>query len=200
MDERDIQAAIMRLKKGDIGGLESLVRAFQVKAVRTAYLITSDQGLAEDVVQAAFVRVYERIDQFDIHRPFQPWFMRIVTNAALQATKKQKRQISLDKDMTNAEVDLSFIDLLADETPGPETQAEAEELRDTVQQALFALSPDQRAVIVLKYYLDYSEREMAEELQSPPGTIKWRLHAARKQLGVLLRRYQNPLPAEQGEG
>ncbi|MEO8609830.1 MAG: sigma factor [Chloroflexota bacterium] len=61
--------AIKRLKRGDINGLETLVRQHQVRAVRTAYLITQDRALAEDVVQAAFVRAYQHIDQFDVSRP-----------------------------------------------------------------------------------------------------------------------------------
>jgi DNA-directed RNA polymerase specialized sigma24 family protein len=53
MDER---RAVERLKTGDIGGLEALVRSHQTRAVRAAYLILRDRALAEDVVQAAFVR------------------------------------------------------------------------------------------------------------------------------------------------
>jgi len=64
------QEAIARLKRGDISGLEALVRKYQVQAVRAAYLITHDRGLAEDIVQAAFLRAYERIGQFDAGRPF----------------------------------------------------------------------------------------------------------------------------------
>ena len=59
------QEAIARLKRGDVGGLEVLVRGHQVRAVRTVFLITRDRALAEDIVQAAFLRAYERIGQFD---------------------------------------------------------------------------------------------------------------------------------------
>ncbi len=63
MDER---AAVERLKGGDIGGLEWLVRRHHTRAVRAAYLIVRERTLAEDVVQSAFVRAYERIGQFDL--------------------------------------------------------------------------------------------------------------------------------------
>jgi RNA polymerase sigma-70 factor (ECF subfamily) len=72
MDER---GAIERLQNGDVSGLELLVRRYQVRAVRTAYLVTRDQSLAEDVVQAAFVKAYERIGQFEARRSFGPWFL-----------------------------------------------------------------------------------------------------------------------------
>ena len=64
--------AIARLKQGDVGGLEALVHGHQVQAVRTAYLITRDRALAEDIVQAAFVRAHERIEQFDTGRSLVP--------------------------------------------------------------------------------------------------------------------------------
>lgn len=74
MQQQGEQQALARLKERDIGGLEFLVRRYQVQAVRAAYLVTRDRGLAEEVVQSAFLRAYERIEQFDARRPFRPWF------------------------------------------------------------------------------------------------------------------------------
>ena len=66
------QNAIQRLKQGDIHGLATLVHTYQDQALRIAYLITFDATLAEDIVQSAFLRVYERIAQYDPQRPFGP--------------------------------------------------------------------------------------------------------------------------------
>ena len=88
--------AIAQLKQGDVGGLEALVRGHQVQAVRTAYLITRDRALAEDIVQAAFVRAYQRIEQFDTRRPFGPWFLRSVVNDAIKAASRRERWVSLE--------------------------------------------------------------------------------------------------------
>jgi len=189
------QEAIARLKRGDIGGLEALVRRYQVQAVRTAYLITCDHALAEDIVQAAFLRACEHIGQFDAGRPFGPWFLRSVANDAVKAAARRERQVSLEADSEGEETSLA--DLLADPDPGPNDLVEAAEVRQTVWAALGKLPPAQRAAIVLRYYLDLSEAEMADELACPPGTVKWRLHAARKRLRRLLR----PLwPAASGSG
>ena len=73
----DEQAAIARLKHGQIEGLETLVHLHQRKALRAAVLICHDYALAEDIVQNAFVRAYERIQQFDASKPFAPWFLRV---------------------------------------------------------------------------------------------------------------------------
>ncbi len=171
MDDLD---SIKRLKAGDIGGLRVLVDRYQVKAARTAYLITQDRALAEDIMQNAFLRVYDRIDQFDLTRPFEPWLMRIVVNMALQAVGG--RPLIADVDAL----------ALLDPAPDPAALAEAHEQEAAVRAALSALSPEQRAVIVLRYYLGYTESEMARELEKPLGTVRWRLFAAHKRLRGLL--------------
>ena len=85
------QEAIDALIAGDIGGLELLVRRYQTKAMRAAFLITHNEDVARDVVQNAFLRVAERIEQYDRQRPFSPWFMRIVVNYALKAVQRGPR-------------------------------------------------------------------------------------------------------------
>ncbi|MBC8100763.1 MAG: sigma-70 family RNA polymerase sigma factor [Armatimonadetes bacterium] len=184
MDDR---SAIQRLKQGDISGLAALVSRYQVEATRTAFLITQDAAAADDIMQAAFLQCYRHIAQYDDRRPFAPYFMRIVVNAALQVARQQQRLVALEDDA----------DFQADDAiPSPESEAEAAELRANIGAALKLLSADQRTVIVMRYYLDLNEREMAQELGCPPGTVSWRLHAARKQLRVLLHQYA----IEQREG
>lgn len=173
--------AIARLKQGDIEALEPLVRAYQVQAVRTAYLIVRDRALAEDLVQAAFLRAFERISLFDASRPFGPWFLRIVLNDALKAARRSGRSVSLNVSET------AIGDLLTADTSAPDLLAENMELRQAVWDALGSLSAEQRTAIVQRYYLGMSEAEMSEREQCPPGTIKWRLHKARQRLRSLLR-------------
>lgn len=176
--------AIARLKRGDLGGLEALVHRYQVRAVHAAYLIVQDRALAEDVAQAAFLQATERIDQFDDCRPFGPWFLRSVVNAALKAARRQKRAISLESDL--AATGFPLAEWLADPAPRPEALVESEETRQAVWQALGQLSPEQRAVIVMRYFLELSEAEMSAGLQRPPSTVKWWLHVARERLRGLL--------------
>ena len=173
-----------RLRRGDLDALAALVQAHQDRALRAAYLITQDRMLAQDVVQDAFVRAYERRGQIDPARPFGPWFLRVVVNAAVKAARKEARAVSLDDPGV---ADRTLADLLADPAPGPEDAAGQHALQAAVREALRQLSPQQRAVIVLRYYLGYTETEIAAQLQRPPGTIKSRLHAARQRLAGLLR-------------
>ncbi len=176
--------AILRLKRGDMKALAFLVERYQLRAVRTAYLITQDRALAEDVVQAAFIKLHQGMSTFDPERPFAPWFMRSVVNAAIQAAQRRERDISLDADDTQ---DALSADALKTFASHLEDGLEAKEIRQAVQEALQKLSPEQRSAVVMRYYLDLSESEMVTALEIPAGTVKWRLHTARNQLRVLLR-------------
>lgn len=192
MDDR---GAIARLRQGDLAGLEMLMERYQVKAVRTAYLITRDRATAEDVVQTAFVRVYERIHQYNAERPFEPYFLRIVINDAVKAASRQQRQVSIDAEFDGS--DRTLADVLPADAPDPADEAERLETRRVVWAAMEQLTPKQRAVAVLRYYLGYSEAEIAHTLTLPAGTIKWRLHAARQRLQELLSPFSTePLEKE----
>jgi RNA polymerase sigma-70 factor (ECF subfamily) len=173
----DEQQAIQRLKNGDIGGLEYLVMQHQVKAVRAAFLITRDPGLAEDVVHDAFIHIYHAIGSFDATQPFEPWFMRSVVNASVKMIQRSTRQVEAN------EVVLAE---LAKRVESVESQVESIEVQDQIWAALQELSPRQRAVIVQKYFLGMSEEEMAEQSDTARGTIKWLLNAARERLRELL--------------
>jgi len=184
MDEHE---AIQALKRGDIGGLETLVTSYQVKAIRTAYLITRDSYLAQDVVQDVFLQVYRGIGRFDAGRRFEPWFMRSVVHTALKAAQKTAKNIRVEAE--DEESGLQRWLVAHDPAPGEvsvEGQVESTEAHDEIWQAMQDLSPRQRAVIVQRYFLEMSEKEMAEELQTAPGTVKWLLNAARERLRKLL--------------
>lgn len=195
-DDVDEQQAVRRLKQGDISGLAELVRRYQTQAIQAAYLITHDAALAEDVVQDVFLQVYRYIGGFDLDRPFKPWFMRSVVNAAVRAARRSQRDLSLDDTALENEGDeVTFADLLPDAAPALDTQVEMSEIEAAVEDALRKLSPEQRAAIVLRYHLELSDDEMSQELGCAPGTVRWRLHAARKQLGTLLRHLLADRPA-----
>ena len=181
MDEKQ---AIAHLKQGEVNGLEVLVHLYQVQAVRAACMVAGDLALAEDIVQDAFIRAGARIDQFDEKRPFGPCFLRSVVNDAIKAANRQKRIISLES------VDCEEAGGLIDPAPLPEERFDSAETSQAIWKAISQLSPDERAAIVLRYYLDMSETEMANELNRPAGTIKWWLFAARKRLEKLLRPFR----------
>jgi RNA polymerase sigma-70 factor (ECF subfamily) len=171
--------AICRLKHGEIDGLETLVERYQVRAVRTAYLVLQDEALAEDVAQETFLHIFERIRFFDETRPFKPYLMRSVVNAALDTIQKLKHE-------TDSDGESNEIERLMSRAASVEAQTEADELQEQILAAIAKLPPRQRAVIVQRYYLEMSEAEMAQTLDAPAGTIKWLLNAARARPQTLL--------------
>jgi RNA polymerase sigma-70 factor, ECF subfamily len=178
--------AISHLKHGNIAGLAVLVQTYQVEAVHAALLIVGDQSTAEEIVQDAFLQAYRKIDQFDDRRPFGPWFLRSVIHAALKAAAKQRRSEPLEEPQGGSRAAEWLIDPLL----GPQEMAETAELREAVWQALRQLTPNQRAAVVLRYFLDEDENEMIQELNRPRSTVKWWLHAARQRLRQILRPFQ----------
>jgi RNA polymerase sigma-70 factor (ECF subfamily) len=175
--------AISYINKGDLNGLETLVNRYQVQAVHAAYMIIYDRALAEDAAQVAFVKVAEHIHQFDEERPFAPWFFRIVVNNALKLAKRQKRNISLE-DLDEPTAQLA--EWLTDSALLPEQVMEQKETREKILKAIHSLSPEQRAVVVMRYYLEMSEADMSTKMERPLSTIKWWLRDARKRLYNLM--------------
>jgi RNA polymerase sigma-70 factor (ECF subfamily) len=173
--------AIRRLKNGDIGGLEDLVTRYQGKALRSAYFILQDEQLAEDVVQDTFIRIYQRIQNFDDRREFAPYLMRSVVNAALNAARQPAQVASIDDEHDGPILE----DLLA-QAASVESQVEFAQLKKEILATLSKLPPRQRAVIVQRYYLEMDEKDMVKALEIAPGTVRWLLSAARARLKGLL--------------
>ena len=167
-----------RMKEGDINALGKLVSRYQTSALRAAYLVTHELTLAEDVVSGAFLRVFERAQQFDPTRPFGPWFYRIVVNDAIKATQRRDRTTTVDHAEDTGG---------SDESTDPEAASILNEERRAVREALERLTPAQRGVVVMRYFLDLSEAEMVERTGRMPGTVKRHLHDARARMRQLLQ-------------
>lgn len=182
--------AIARMKRGDIGGLEPLVQQYYLQAMRAAFLVCGDYTLAEDIVQAAFLRSYERISQFDASRPFGPWFLRSVVNDARKESIKRERLMSMEEMSFEGGAYLAGAEAALDDL------MEARETSKAIEDALGKLTPGQRTAIVLRYYLGLSESEMSASLGRAPGTVKWRLHVARDSLRRLLPSWIRDSPDE----
>lgn len=181
MKEKD---AILLIKYGDLNGLEELVNRYQVKAVYSAYLILQDRSLAEEVVQNAFLKFAEKVEYFDESRTFSPWFLRIVVNDSVQVIRESKRlePISEENDEDNQRVARWLID----SQPLPEEAIQVKESSETLRKALRSLTPEQRKAVVLRYYLQMSEKGVADTLARPLATVKWWLRSARIRLKNIL--------------
>ncbi len=165
------QVAVRLCQRGDPAGLATLVAIHQARAVRLAALITHDPHLAEDVVAEAFLVAFRRCQRFDTRRPFAPWFHRVVATTALKMLAARHREVSLDGREQMFEAD-EPADLAQ-----PDAAARLAALEDqaAIRAALTALPAKQRAAVVLKYFAELDEAEIAAALAIPRGTVKSRV-------------------------
>ena len=181
------EEAIRRLKKGDIRGMDTLVLIYQDKALRTAFLITRDDDSAKDAVQEAFLRIYQRIRYFDETRPFEPYLLRSVVNTAINMAQKKQREVPLSDEVGKVE-----IENLITKATLTEDQVEYAQLKEQILAALDQLPLRERAVIVERYYLGMSEKEMAGRHEVATGTVKWLLYSARQKLRSMIGTEDDP--------
>jgi RNA polymerase sigma-70 factor, ECF subfamily len=156
---RDERAWIRGAQSGSVPDLEALFRHHWPRAYRAAYLVVHDSGAAEDIAQEAFLAALRSLERFDYRRPFGPWLHRIVVNRAIDWSRSR----ALRPEAT-AEVE----QLIAPKRP------EADDA-ETLAAALAELSPEHRAVIVMRHLLEYTPGEIAKTLGLPRGTVNSRL-------------------------
>jgi RNA polymerase sigma-70 factor (ECF subfamily) len=172
-----------------LDGLESLVREYYFPAVHTAYLIVRDKPQAEDVVQTVFLDLPQKIKRYDEQFAFRPWFLKCIVNASLNALKGRDRFVALDEPSADGETGLAAF---PDPQPFPEEQAISAETRRAVWESLGKLNPQQRAVIVMRYYLQFNESEIVQQMNRPRSSVKWWLHTAKARLRRLLYTFAPP--------
>jgi RNA polymerase sigma-70 factor (ECF subfamily) len=169
-DRRDERAQLRAAQAGSEEAVEALYRRHWRPAYRAAYLIVHDQAAAEDIAQEAFLSALRALDRFDRRRPFGPWFHRIVVNRAIDWSRAR----ALRGEVVTA----------GDE--GAHT-VEPDDSVHEIASALAALSPEHRAVIVLRHLLGYGPGEISKLLGIPRGTVNSRLRRGLDQLAESLR-------------
>ena len=167
---RDERAWVRGAQAGSVSDLEALFKAHWPRAYRAAYLVVYDAGAAEDIAQEAFLAAVRALDRFDRKRPFGPWLHRIVVNRAIDwARARTVRAVVL----------------------GPAREVGAEPggsvpFSEGILAGLASLEPEHRAVIVLRYLLEYTPGEIADLLELPRGTVNSRLRRGLDRLAETL--------------
>src|ERR687897_529401 len=152
---RDERAHVRGAQRGSVPDLEALFRTHWPRAFRAAFLVVHDAAAAEDIAQESFLAALRALDRFDRRRPFGPWLHRIVVNRAIDWARASALR---------AEADEPALELAA-----AGRAEEGEPYSQPLLAALGELSPDHRAVIVLRHLLEYSPREIARMLDLPRG-------------------------------
>jgi RNA polymerase sigma-70 factor (ECF subfamily) len=173
---RQERAWIRGAQAGSVSDLEALFREHWPRAHRAAFLVVQDGAAAEDIAQEAFLSAVRNLDRFDRRRPFGPWLHRIVVNRAIDwARARALRRESGADPLAHAEADT-------------EESVRGNPLPEDLAGGLASLSPEHRAVIVLRYLLDYTPGEIAGLLDMPRGTVNSRLRRGLDRLEDILDR------------
>ena len=175
---RGESAWVRGAQAGSVSDLEALFREHWPRAYRAAYLVTRDSPAAEDIAQEGFLAAVRSLDRFDRRRPFGPWLHRIVVNRAIDWARARalRAEVSGEGHV---------------EAAGGEPAQSSNPLSGELAEGIALLSPEHRAVIVLRYLLEYTPGEIAALLDVPRGTVNSRLRRALDQL-------KERLPGEDG--
>jgi len=167
---------------GDHDAFGAVFRLLYGRVHRTVWGILGDEAEAHDVAQESWIKAWERRARFNFTSTFSTWVHRIAVNTALDALRRRSR---LRRRFRSFLGGLALADrareLPAGE-PGPDRQLEQRELGRAIAQAVEALPEEQRVVLVLREFEDYSYEEIARAVGCQPGTVMSRLHLARKKL------------------
>ena len=184
-------ALVQASRGGDVAAFEQLLKRYDAKLLRIAQKVTQNPEDAEEAVQEAFFKAYQKLDQFQGHAKFSTWLIRITLNESLMKLRKQRatlkqlvdNDVDADSDSERRQFDV------ADWAPNPEMLYRASEFREILITSLQRLSPALKVVFVLRDIEEHSLRETSEILNLTETAVKTRLSRARLQLREDLSKY-----------
>jgi len=176
----DEKTWVIRAQKGSDEAITYLVERYQTPVYNLCFRMLGQAESAEDAAQETFLRACQHIRRYDLQRPFSTWLLSIAAHYCIDQLRHKKLpsfSIDEDEDGTFAIPDAGALH--------PEREVIQGEHRDRIQALLGHLDRTDRAVIVMRYWYDFSEKEIAETLNMTVSAIKSRLYRARKKLGAI---------------
>jgi RNA polymerase sigma-70 factor (ECF subfamily) len=174
---------------GDQGAWEQIVRQNWRKVFNVAYKFVGKHDEAEDLTQDIFLKIFKALGTFDRRANFQTWIISISRNLCIdhyRSVRKERQTIARDVDSNDLQP--------ATTDRGPYAQAEHQDLRAQLRQALETLPVTLRTAVVLRDLQELSYQEIADRLGLPEGTVKSRINRGRIELAHQLKRLQDKQP------
>lgn len=187
---------MLRYQPHEIEAFEALVERYGRRIYALAYRMAGNDADAKDLTQEALIRVYRALRRIDPAANLESWLYRIITNLYIDLLRRRPkvRVESLDAPLHTVKGDEVSREV-EDPRPDPEELVVDAQLDADIQRALLALSPELRVVVVLSDVEGRSYEEIAEMVHIPVGTVKSRLHRARR---VLQARLAHLMPRREG--
>jgi RNA polymerase sigma-70 factor (ECF subfamily) len=179
-DEQWEHQLVLRLRERDEAAFAALYDRYAPAVQGLARTILHDSSLAQEATHDVFLRLWQRPENYDQSRgPFAPWLLRVTRNRAIDLLRRQREQ-------PFAGDDAEAIGWVLDPAPDPAEQAVSLVIGQQVRAALADLSADQRGLLEMAYFGGLSQREIADHLHRPLGTVKSQIRSAMRQLAVRL--------------
>ncbi|GAB4505472.1 MAG: sigma-70 family RNA polymerase sigma factor [Anaerolineales bacterium] len=174
------QTWILQAQNGSDAAFTQIVETYQTPVYNLCYRMLGEPEAAEDAAQETFLRAYQHLHRYDSQRPFATWLLSIAAHYCIDRLRRRKLPVfSVDED------EESNFEIPDAEAPHPEHEMVHSEQREQIHALVSSLEATDRAAIVMRYWYDFSEAEIAEALHLTVSAVKSRLHRARKQLGRL---------------
>lgn len=180
-----------KLKKGDRTAIDALYHKYKRPILNYIYRLIGDFHQAEELAQETFIRVYTNIERYVEKGKFSSWVYTIAGNLAKNFLRDRSyiERVSLDKEISEEEGEITLLDIIADETRRPDEEALKEEKEKLIQKGIDKLKPKHKQVIILCDIQGLPYEEVAKILKCPPATVGSRLSRARENLAKVLRFY-----------
>ncbi len=166
-----------KAKSGDDSAFSELVSRYATHAHNFVVYFTGEKMFSEDIVQDSFLKAWKNIHKFKTSRKFKPWFFAILKNTAIDILRKKKiRETVFSDELPDGIEDDEIMDniLSIPEEELPESIFEKEDLKGIVSDALLNISPEDRAIITLRYMEDLSFSDIARIVKMPENTVRSR--------------------------
>jgi RNA polymerase sigma-70 factor (ECF subfamily) len=186
-DERAEEAELVeRSRRGDTHAFDALITTHRERVYMIAQHILRNSEEALDVTQETFLRAWKNLARFDGAATLASWLSRIATNASIDLVRRRNAHPQTEFDAAPMAIDAASR-TTPSQPASPADSLDHAEIRERFQRALDTLSPEHRAVIVLKEIEDLSYQEIADSVGCSIGTVMSRLFYARKKLQNELR-------------
>jgi RNA polymerase sigma factor (sigma-70 family) len=187
MPKSDEELAVSHLQ-GDEKAFPELVRRYQDVIFRFALSFCKSKQDAEDIAQNTFIKVYEHLPKSKTHLSFKPWIFTICTNLCKNLARKKRSFNFTELEYTNTEGHTqSVIDTISDKKADVQDFLHKKELKVIIKTAVDKLPEQYKTVIIMRYFDDFSYKEIAEILKIPLNTVKTNLKRAKTKLETHLK-------------
>ncbi len=172
-------AWVLQAQQGSDEAFTKLVETYQTPVFNLCYRMLGEPELAEDASQETFLRAFQHLHRYDQKRPFATWLLSIAAHHCIDRLRRRKfAMFSMDAEDDEG----NAFELPDPNSPNPEAESVKGQTRDRIHGMLKDLDDTDRAAIIMRYWYDYSEVEIAESLRLTVSAVKSRLHRARKEL------------------